>query len=168
MSHMGTELVVEANILSFLSLSLRRVVDSCHIYDVSHVTHTCNTLQHAATRCNTLQHTTMAHIRRESCHTYEISYVTHRHWTYRPATHCNTLQHTATHCNTLQHTATHCNTLQHTATRCKTLQHTAMSHIRRESCHIYEVSHVVNVKGIMRACVCVCVCVCVMRVFVCV
>ena len=29
-----------------------------------------------------------------------------------PATHCNTLQHTATHCNTLQHTATHCNTLQ--------------------------------------------------------
>jgi len=30
----------------------------------------------------------------------------------RPATHCNTLQHTATHCNTLQHTATYCNVLQ--------------------------------------------------------
>jgi len=47
--------------------------------------------------------------------------------TRRPATHCNTLQHTATHCNTLQHieTATHCNTLQHTATHCNTLQHTA-------------------------------------------
>jgi len=33
-----------------------------------------------------------------------------------PATHCNTLQHTASHYNTLQHTATHCNTLQHNAT----------------------------------------------------
>jgi len=66
-----------------------------------------------------------------------------------PATHCNTLQHTATHCNTLQHTVAHCNTLQHpathtatqslgllqhylvfratsfTATHCNTLQHTA-------------------------------------------
>ena len=42
-----------------------------------------------------------------------------------PATHCNTLQHTATHCNTMQHNATHCNTLQHTATYCNTLQHTA-------------------------------------------
>jgi len=69
---------------------------------------------------------------------------------YAPATHCNTLRHTATHCDTLQHTATHtvtwlsiavgcslalwgggctcvcsCNTLRHTATHCDTLQHTA-------------------------------------------
>ena len=70
-----------------------------------------------------------------------------------PASHCNTLQHTATHCNTLQHTGRgpfnrtkstiqiwerllhlechFCNTLQHsatlhdTATHCNTLQHTA-------------------------------------------
>ena len=65
-----------------------------------------------------------------------------------PATHCNTLPHTATHCNTLhcntlQHTATDgkhtaqhftypryiccdsCNMLPHTATHCNTLQHTA-------------------------------------------
>ena len=28
---------------------------------------------------------------------------------HTPATHCNTLQHSATHCDTLQHTATHCN-----------------------------------------------------------
>ena len=54
-----------------------------------------------------------------------------------PATHCNTLQHTATHCNTLQHTATHCNTLQHTAmwhdykgllmTQCESLLLTSVS-----------------------------------------
>ena len=56
-----------------------------------------------------------------------------------PATHCNTLQHTATHCNSFSHslpflspsfshtqcmwgtsTASHCNTLQHTATQCNT------------------------------------------------
>jgi len=66
-----------------------------------------------------------------------------------PATHCNTLQHTAahfigtqqqrwktatellqllltaSHCNTLQHTAKHCKTLQYTATHCNTLQHAA-------------------------------------------
>jgi len=42
-----------------------------------------------------------------------------------PATHCNTLQHTATHCTTLHHTATHCNAMQHTATHCNALQHTA-------------------------------------------
>jgi len=73
-----------------------------------------------------------------------------------PATHCNTLQHTATHCNTLQHAATHyvtlqhagscewvmsqvllcnrhtatrCNTLQHAATRCNTLQHAATRYV---------------------------------------
>jgi len=34
-----------------------------------------------------------------------------------PATHCNTLQHTATHCSTLQHTVAHCDTLQHTQHR---------------------------------------------------
>jgi len=55
-----------------------------------------------------------------------------------PATHCNTLQHTATHRNTLHHTATHCNTpsavnigleiqiLQHTATHYSALKHTAI------------------------------------------
>jgi len=50
---------------------------------------------------------------------------THRNTLQHSATHCNALQHTATHCNTVQRTATHCNTLQHTATHCNTLQHTA-------------------------------------------
>ena len=52
-----------------------------------------------------------------------------------PATHCNTLQHTATHCNTLQHTATHCNALQHTATHCNTLQRTATLVFLRYKCN---------------------------------
>jgi len=43
-----------------------------------------------------------------------------------PATHCNTLQHTATHCNTLQRTATHCDTLQHTSAHCNTFFAAAM------------------------------------------
>jgi len=45
--------------------------------------------------------------------------------------HCNTPQHTATHGNTLQHTATHGNTLQHTATHCNTLHNTAPHRITR-------------------------------------
>ena len=54
-----------------------------------------------------------------------------------PATHCDTLQHTATHYKTLQSTtwgrclpATHCDTLQHTTTHCNTLQHTAEHYVR--------------------------------------
>jgi hypothetical protein len=42
-----------------------------------------------------------------------------------PATHFDTLQHTATHCITLQHMATHGNTRRHTATQCNSLQLTA-------------------------------------------
>ena len=78
------------------------------IYQKSHVSTQCNTVQHTATHCNTLQHT-----------------ATHCNPLQPTAAHCNTLQHTATHCNTLQHTTSHCNTLRHTATHCITLQHTA-------------------------------------------
>jgi len=60
------------------------------------------------------------------CHVWE-HYITHIDYIF-PATHYDTLQHTATHCNTLQYishilttyfllyTAAHCNTLQHAAT----------------------------------------------------
>ena len=64
----------------------------------------------------------------------------------RPATHCNTLQHTATHRRhasamgnvssqrtATHYTATHCNILQHTATHCKTRQHTTHASATRNA-----------------------------------
>jgi len=137
---------------------MSHINESCHI-SMSHVTY-----QWVMSHINESCHVSMSHVTyqwvmshtNESCQykrggiwswsefmrTHECNTL-HTH----PATHCNTLQHTAvmsctkdegcyrarilwglmpaTHCNILQHTATYCNTLRHTATHCDTLQHTA-------------------------------------------
>ena len=78
-----------------------------------------------ATKCNTLQHSLVQHTATHTTHCNTLNTLQHSAGIRRPATHCNTRQHTATHGNTRQHTAAHCCTRQHTATHCNSLQHTA-------------------------------------------
>jgi len=75
--------------------------------NTSHLTdaHHCLTVSLS----NTQTHSSLSHTHTLSHHISltRITMSLTRVSSVRPATRCNTLQHTATHCNTLQHTATH-------------------------------------------------------------
>jgi len=101
-----------------------------HCNTLQHTATHCNTLQHTATHRNTLQHTAThvssgtEHAKGRSTKFQGLSYVflakEPKIWRCPPTRHfemlslCEGCSATpATHCNTLSHTATHCNTLEH-------------------------------------------------------
>ena len=90
-----------------------------------------NTLLHTTLNatCNTVQHTAIHHT---ECHLQHIA--THGNTRHHTATHCNKMQQPAKHCNTPHSAppATHSNTLQHSATH-----HTATHHTQR---HVQQLS----------------------------
>ena len=129
-----------------LSCKTFSVGHDSHYSHVKHTNESCHTFEWVMShiRKSYVTPTSKSCHTNESCHTYkwvmshiwmshvirvDESWLTSHHKGAKhcniPATHCNTLQHTAAHCNTLAHTATHCNKLRHTATHCDTLQHNA-------------------------------------------
>jgi len=78
----------------------------------------CNVVQCVEVYCNALLLTMATYFKVFKPLVQDIMY------SKDPATHCNTLHHTATHCNTLQHTATQRNILHHTEPHNNTLQRT--------------------------------------------
>ena len=113
------------------------------------ITTHCSMLQHTATHNTQLQqkieqahfilitlHNTATHLQhriKARSHASQQTTTPPSTTLQRPATHCNTLQHTSTHLqhmfgqvhlaivmrhNKLRHLATHCNTMQHTCNTC--------------------------------------------------